>query len=97
MFEQSIQVATFMKRSIVYQVCESDLPLLSAQGKRKRLGNHLHTYHVLENYYVASGAKQMKVVMALHTSDQLNGAIGRLGLNSDVHRACANNGGSLSF
>ena len=47
------------------------------EGKRKRLLHHLETYHIASNYYVASGSKQVKVVLALHTSDQLRGMPGR--------------------
>ena len=39
--------------------------------------HHLETYHIASNYYVASGSKQVKVVLALHTSDQLRGMPGR--------------------
>ena len=47
------------------------------KGKRKRLLNHLDAYHTASSHYVASGSKQVKVLLALHTSDQLRGVSAR--------------------
>jgi hypothetical protein len=54
-------------------------------------------YHTNRTQFVCSGTKQMKVIMALHMSDQPNGTIGRVGLSSDIQRTSTNNGGCLSF
>jgi hypothetical protein len=52
------------------------LSLMPCQGRRLRLVQHLNTYHTSDSHHVASGTKQVKVVLALHTSDQLGGKTG---------------------
>ena len=50
-------------------------PFRSFPHKRPmRLLDHIASYHVKRTQYVCSGTKQIKVILALHNSDRLEGA-----------------------
>ena len=42
--------------------------------------DHIKKYHAPAQQYVCSGTKQLKIIMALHDSDQLEGRLAGQGL-----------------